>query len=55
VYASATTGITKAILGTGGTAPGSISPAAGADYYLPAGQSIALTYTGTLTWLWLAV
>lgn len=57
VYASATTGITRAVVnGTGTvTAGGSIVPAGVMAAYLPAQQTIAITYTGTLTWTWLAV
>jgi hypothetical protein len=54
VYAAATGGISAATV-AGGSIPGTVAGSATADYYLPAGQAIALTYTGTLTWKWLAV
>jgi hypothetical protein len=57
VYASATSGIAKTVYPgiAGGTVPGTIAPGATADYYLANGQSIAVTYNGTLTWEWLAI
>lgn len=60
VYASATTGISKVQVGTGTgstvTAGGTIVPAGVAGgFYVPAGQTINITYTGTLTWAWQAV
>lgn len=59
VYASATTGIGSVKFTPGGSvSPGasvSASALVAGGFYVPAGSGIALTYTGTLTWLWLAV
>jgi hypothetical protein len=54
VYASATSGIQAAKLGTY-SVPGSTVAGDTATYYLYSGNSITLTYTGTLTWLWQAI
>jgi hypothetical protein len=54
VYASATTGISAAKLGTY-SVPGSSSAGETLTFGLPAGGAITLTYSGSLTWLWLAV
>lgn len=53
VYASATTGIQSAKIGTV-SIPGSVNSGNGTDYILPGGATITLTYTGTLSWTWLA-
>jgi hypothetical protein len=53
VYASATTGIQSAKVGTV-SIPGSVSGGNSADYIVPGGSTITLAYTGTLTWVWLA-
>lgn len=58
VYASATTGIGKVLIGQGTVSTGSTVSASNATaggFYVPAGQTITITYTGTLTWAWLAV
>jgi hypothetical protein len=55
VYASATTGISKAVISPGGTVAGTTPALNTVDYYVPSGASLNLTYTGTLTWLWLAI
>jgi hypothetical protein len=54
VYASATTGISSAKIGTAVVA-GSVGAGFTASYYLYSGNTITLSYTGTLTWNWLAV
>ena len=53
VYASATTGIQSAKIGTV-SIPGSINSGNSADYVVPGGSTITLTYSGNLTWVWLA-
>ena len=53
VYASATTGIQSAKVGTV-SIPGSVNSGNAADYILPGGSTITLTYSGTLSWTWLA-
>lgn len=53
VYASATTGIQSAKVGTV-SIPGSVNAGNTADYIVPGGSAITLTYTGTLSWVWLA-
>lgn len=56
VYASAATTLSKIVINNGGTVPGTAAAGAFAPpVYVPAGQSIAITYTGTLTWFWQAV
>jgi hypothetical protein len=58
VYPSATTTLTKIVVNSSGTIAGASLGTAGAfgpPVYLPAGQTIAITYTGTLTWFWQAV
>lgn len=55
VYASSTTGISKAVIQPGGTIAGTVAATTTADFYLAAGAALVLTYTGTLTWLWLAI
>lgn len=58
VYASSTTGIGKIVVNNGGTVGtgGSVTAAnIPVSVYVPAGQTITTTYTGTLTWTWLAV
>ncbi len=54
VYASATTGISSVKLGTAVMAGSALSGQTVA-YYLYAGNTITVDYTGTLTWNWLAV
>ena len=56
-YISATTGIQKiAFPGvTGGTIAGTTPAAQTIPVYVPNNSQIAVTYTGTLTWLWLAI
>lgn len=53
VYASATTGILTAKIGTV-SIPGSAVAGQTATYVVPGGQGITLSYTGTLSWTWLA-
>ena len=53
VYASATTGIQSAKVGTV-SIPGSVNGGTAADYIVPGGSTITLTYTCTLSWVWLA-
>ena len=53
VYASATTGISAATVGTV-TIPGSALSGQTTTYVVPGGSSITLAYTGTLSWKWLA-
>ena len=53
VYASATTGIQSAKVGTV-SIPGSVNSGNTTDYIVPGGSTITLTYGGTLTWTWLA-
>lgn len=58
VYMSATTGIGKIVVnGNGTVSTGATASASGAPIgiYLPVNQTIVPTYTGTLTWTWLAV
>lgn len=58
VYMSATTGIGKVLIGAGTASTGSTVSASNATaggFYVPAGQTITPTYTGTFTWTWLAV
>jgi hypothetical protein len=52
VYASATTGIQSAKIGTV-SIPGSVNSGNTADFIVPGNSSITLTYSGTLTWVWL--
>jgi len=57
-YMSSTTGIGKIIVNSGGTIGlGGTVTAANIviPVYVPSGQTLTLTYTGTLTWTWLAV
>jgi hypothetical protein len=61
VYMSATTGISKVVVsgvpggtigaGAGGTAPALVT----LPVYWPNNTAMAVTYTGTLTWTWLAI
>ncbi len=53
VYASATTGIQSAKVGTV-SIPGSVNSGNTVDYVVPGGSTITITYTGTLSWVWLA-
>lgn len=53
VYASATTGISAAKIGTASIA-GSVVAGQTATYIVPGGSTITLTYPGTLTWTWFA-
>jgi hypothetical protein len=58
VYMSSTTGIGKILVGAGTISTGSTVSASNAmagGIYVPAGQTITVTYTGTFTWTWLAV
>jgi len=49
--------ISKVVVNSGGTATGggTVAPAIAYGVYVPAGQTITPSYTGTLTWTWLAV
>lgn len=53
VYASATTGIQAAKVGTV-SVPGSSIAGQTTGFILPGGSTITLTYSGTLSWTWLA-
>ena len=53
VYASATTGIQSAKIGTV-SIPGSVNSGNTTDYIVPGGSTITLTYSGALSWTWLA-
>lgn len=53
VYASATTGIQAAKVGTV-SIPGSVNSGNAAQFFVPGNSSITLTYTGALTWTWQA-
>ena len=53
VYASATTGISASKVGTV-SVPGSVSAGTTAQYLVPAYSTITISYTGTLSWVWLA-
>lgn len=57
VYASATTGIQKVVFPgiTGGTIAGTTPAAQTVPLYVPNNSAVAVTYTGTLTWTWLAI
>jgi hypothetical protein len=57
VYASATTGIQKIVFPgiAAGTIAGTTPAAQTVPFYLPNNQQVAVTYTGTLTWTWLAI
>lgn len=61
VYMSATTGISKIVFvgvagGTIGAGAGGTTPALQTvDVYVANNQAIAVTYTGTLSWTWLAI
>jgi hypothetical protein len=63
VYASATGGVTTVILVNtaaklpypGGTVVGTTPAAQTVDMYVAAGQGVAITYSGTLSWAWLAI
>ena len=57
VYMSATTGIQKIVFVgvAGGTIAGTTPAAQTTDLYVPNNAQIAVTYTGTLTWTWLAI
>jgi hypothetical protein len=50
-----TTGTVTAVSIGGVSLPGSALPNQTTDYYVPAGQTMIMTYGGTLTWKWLAV
>lgn len=54
VYASATTGISSAKIGTA-VLPGSAVAGEMATYYVVKGQTVTLSYTGSLTWVWQAI
>lgn len=53
VYASSTTGISAVKVGTV-SIPGSVTSGATADYIVPGNSTITISYTGTLSWVWLA-
>lgn len=53
VYASATTGISSAKVGTV-SVPGSALSGQTTTYVVPGGSTVTIAYTGTLTWVWLA-
>jgi hypothetical protein len=61
VYMSATTGISKVVFsgipaGTIGVGAGGTESALGAfPVYWPNNQGVAVTYTGSLSWTWLAI
>ena len=57
VYASATTGIQKIVFVgvAGGTIAGTTPAAQTVPLYWPNNTQVAVTYTGTLSWTWLAV
>jgi hypothetical protein len=56
VYMSSTTGISKVVFNSGSTvSAGTVGPAQVLPVYVPAGYTLTPTYTGTLTWTWLAV
>jgi hypothetical protein len=52
VYASSTTGISAAKVGTV-SIPGSAVSGQTATYIVPGGSTVTITYTGTLSWVWL--
>jgi hypothetical protein len=52
VYASSTTGISAAKVGTV-SIPGSAVSGQTATYIVPGGSTVTISYTGTLTWVWL--
>jgi hypothetical protein len=54
VYASATTGISSAKIGTA-VLPGSAVAGEMATYYVVKGQTVTLSYAGSLTWVWQAI
>jgi hypothetical protein len=54
VYLSAVTSVGPVVV-NGGTIPGTAAAGTTTDYYLPAGQAIKITYSGTLSMLWQAV
>lgn len=53
VYASATTGISATKVGTV-SIPGSVVSGETATYVVPGGSTVTISYTGTLSWTWLA-
>jgi hypothetical protein len=53
VYASSTTGISATKVGTV-SIPGSALAGETVGYIVPGGSSITISYTGTLSWVWLA-
>lgn len=53
VYASSTTGISASKVGTV-SIPGSALSGETVTYMVPYGSSVTISYTGTLTWVWLA-
>jgi hypothetical protein len=56
VYMSSTTGISKVVFNNGSTvSAGTVAPAQVLPVYVPAGYSLTPSYSGTLTWTWLAV
>lgn len=52
VYASSTTGISATKVGTT-TIPGSALSGETATYLVPGNSTITISYTGTLSWVWL--
>lgn len=57
VYASATTGIQKIVFPgiAAGTVAGTVPALQTVPFYLPNNSGVAVTYTGVLTWTWLAI
>lgn len=57
VYVTAGSGCTISAISVGGVATGlAVASGASATVYLPAGVTIAMTYSGgTVTWVWMAV
>jgi len=52
VYASSTTGISATKVGTV-SIPGSVLSGETATYVVPGGSTVTISYTGTLSWVWL--
>lgn len=52
VYASSTTGISAAKVGTV-SIPGSVVSGQTATYIVPGYSTVTISYTGTLSWVWL--
>lgn len=57
VYLSSTTGIQKIVFVgvAGGTIAGTTPASQTTDLYWPNNAAVAVTYTGTLSWTWLAI